>query len=203
MNADSTGLVLHSREGTRWFFDPGALCLEFLTTGGPDDLARFEVLHNPEDLTDWLALSRLRLSPASVSVSSAELQAAHRLRDALWGLARETAHGRLPGERDVAEVNRAAAGPSLVPQIGDDGTHSWQPSAAGGQALSAIARDAVGLFTGRLAARVRECGAHDCFLIFVDASRPGQRRWCAMERCGNRHKVRALRARREKGESLS
>ncbi|WP_425295942.1 CGNR zinc finger domain-containing protein [Nocardia cyriacigeorgica] len=24
---------------------------------------------------------------------------------------------------------------------------------------------------------------------------PGARRWCAMERCGNRHKLRALRAR--------
>ncbi|HET9974249.1 MAG TPA: CGNR zinc finger domain-containing protein, partial [Streptosporangiaceae bacterium] len=27
-------------------------------------------------------------------------------------------------------------------------------------------------------------------------SRPGARRWCAMELCGNRHKLRALRARR-------
>ncbi|WP_411292945.1 CGNR zinc finger domain-containing protein [Streptomyces sp. CBMA123] len=31
-------------------------------------------------------------------------------------------------------------------------------------------------------------------------SRPGRRRWCSMERCGNRHKVRALRARRETGQ---
>uniref|UniRef100_UPI0028119726 CGNR zinc finger domain-containing protein n=1 Tax=Streptomyces sp. TaxID=1931 RepID=UPI0028119726 len=25
--------------------------------------------------------------------------------------------------------------------------------------------------------------------------RPGRRRWCSMERCGNRHKVRAYRSR--------
>jgi predicted RNA-binding Zn ribbon-like protein len=67
--------------------------------------------------------------------------------------------------------------------------------------VSTIARDAVELFTGRFADRIRECGAHDCYLIFVDTSRPGRRRWCAMERCGNRHKVRALRARRDTEEN--
>ncbi|MBB2948223.1 hypothetical protein FB565_008006 [Actinoplanes lutulentus] len=41
-----------------------------------------------------------------------------------------------------------------------------------------------------------ECSGDTCPLVFVDSSRPGARRWCAMERCGNRHKLRALRARR-------
>ncbi|MEU0491087.1 CGNR zinc finger domain-containing protein [Nocardiopsis sp. NPDC006139] len=31
----------------------------------------------------------------------------------------------------------------------------------------------------------------------MDSSRPGRRRWCAMGRCGNRHKIRELRSRRE------
>ncbi|MGC4762555.1 CGNR zinc finger domain-containing protein [Micromonospora sp. DT46] len=52
------------------------------------------------------------------------------------------------------------------------------------------------LFTGPYRDRIRECATHDCYLVFVDTSRPGRRRWCAMERCGNRHKVRSLRARR-------
>ncbi|NUP00309.1 MAG: CGNR zinc finger domain-containing protein, partial [Nonomuraea sp.] len=43
--------------------------------------------------------------------------------------------------------------------------------------------------------RIRECAGDNCPLVFVDTSRPGARRWCAMERCGNRHKLRALRAR--------
>ncbi|MEE1805114.1 CGNR zinc finger domain-containing protein, partial [Streptomyces sp. BE133] len=33
-----------------------------------------------------------------------------------------------------------------------------------------------------------------------DTSRPGRRRWCAMERCGNLHKVRAHRARHTKND---
>jgi predicted RNA-binding Zn ribbon-like protein len=52
------------------------------------------------------------------------------------------------------------------------------------------------LLSGPLAVRIRECASDDCPLVFVDSSRPGARRWCAMERCGNRHKLRALRARR-------
>ncbi|WFR67367.1 CGNR zinc finger domain-containing protein [Curtobacterium flaccumfaciens] len=32
--------------------------------------------------------------------------------------------------------------------------------------------------------------------MFYDSSRGGTRRWCSMQRCGNRAKVRAHRARR-------
>jgi predicted RNA-binding Zn ribbon-like protein len=56
--------------------------------------------------------------------------------------------------------------------------------------VSAIARDAIDLVAGPHAERIRECAADDCSLIFVDLSRPGQRRWCSMERCGNRAKQR-------------
>jgi predicted RNA-binding Zn ribbon-like protein len=62
-------------------------------------------------------------------------------------------------------------------------------------ALATLARDAVDLFGGPLAGRIRVCSADDCGLLFVDTSRPGQRRWCSMERCGNRAKVREHRAR--------
>ncbi len=75
----------------------------------------------------------------------------------------------------------------------------WAPGATGARLLSTVARDAIDLFTGPYADRVRECGADDCRLLFVDTSRPGRRRWCAMEHCGNREKARAHRARRAPG----
>jgi predicted RNA-binding Zn ribbon-like protein len=62
------------------------------------------------------------------------------------------------------------------------------------QALSALARDAIDLFTGPLRQRVRSCAAEDCELLFVDASRPGRRRWCSLNRCGSREKMRRYRA---------
>ena len=92
-------------------------------------------------------------------------------------------------------LNAWAARPALAPQL--DGTGravAWHGSAA--NALATLARDAVDLVTGPYAQRVRQCAADDCALMFVDTSRPGQRRWCSMDRCGNRRKTSAYRRRR-------
>lgn len=196
MTPTANGLTLRSPEGVAYLFDPGALCLEFLTTGGPGVLARYEVLHQPADLAEWLPLSRLRLDPATIRVSADQLRTAHRLRDALWRLGRDSARTGRRRPDDLAEINRIARPAPLVPQATPDGEQAWLTPADGDQVLSTIARDAIRLFTGDLAGRVRECGSPDCYLLFVDTSRPGRRRWCAMEGCGNRHKAGSLRARR-------
>ncbi|WP_435881605.1 CGNR zinc finger domain-containing protein [Streptomyces anthocyanicus] len=189
------GLTLVSHEGRSYRFDPGALCLELLTTGGPGAFARWEVLHEPADLMAWVERSRLA-DGLDLSVDRADVARTRALRDALFLLAADRAHGR-PLRRDHLEaVNSAAAEPPLVTRLEPDGTRGWAPGATGSRLLSTVARDAIELFTGPYADRIRECGAHNCFLLFVDTSRPGRRRWCAMEHCGNREKVRAHRARR-------
>ncbi|OEV26920.1 zf-CGNR multi-domain protein [Streptomyces nanshensis] len=196
MTATANGVALRSPEGTSFVFDAGALCLEFLTTGGPGVLSGHDSLQTPDDLARWCAASRLRLAPGDLHISDGEFRAARWLRDALSRLAGAVAAGRPPRPPDVDEVNQAAQLPPLVPQMAAGGAHSRYRPADAFQVLSTVARDAVELFTGPLATRVRECGAPDCSLVFVDTSRPGRRRWCAMERCGNRHKVRSLRERR-------
>jgi len=196
MSSTATGFVMNPPDGASYLFDPGALCFELLTTGGPGEFARWESLHEPRDLADWLARSRLHLDTGQVRISAGEVAAARRVRDAIMRMAQDAIHDRPLAPEDVAEVNRAAAAPPLAPAIAPGGTRAWALPADASQALSTVARDAVELFTGRFADRIRECSAHDCRLVFVDTSRPGRRRWCAMERCGNRSKVRALRTRR-------
>ncbi|MBD0421998.1 ABATE domain-containing protein [Streptomyces sp. TRM S81-3] len=196
----SPGLTLTSREGKPYRFDPGALCLELLTTGGPGAFSRWEVLHEPADLAAWADRSRLP-DGLELAVDRTDVERARALRDALFLLAADRAHGR-PLRPDLLDaVNAAAAEPPLVTRIEPDGTRGWAPGATGTRLLSTVARDAIDLFTGPYADRIRECGAHNCYLLFVDTSRPGRRRWCAMEHCGNREKARAHRARRapEKG----
>lgn len=200
MTPRTTGLPMSPRHGAPYVFDPGTLCLELLLTGGPGPYAVHEVLHEPRRFAEWLALCRLRLDPGQVSVSAAELAEARATRDALWRLALARARGGVLLGEDVAAVNRAAARPPLAPALSADGTRAWVLPATASEVLSAFARDAVELFTGPFAERVRECAASDCGLVFVDTSRPGRRRWCSMERCGNRQKVRSLRARRGSGE---
>ncbi|WP_409470270.1 CGNR zinc finger domain-containing protein [Streptomyces sp. HC307] len=191
----SPGLTLISYEGTPYRFDPGALCLELLPTGGPGAFARFEVLHEPADLVTWAGHSRLSAG-LDLNVTEDELERARALRNTLFLLTADRAHGRPLQQRHLEVVNAAAALPPLVARLTPDGTRAWAPGATGTQLLSTVARDAIDLFTGLYADRIRECAAHDCFLLFVDTSRPGRRRWCAMEHCGNRAKVRAHRARK-------
>ncbi|MER7661144.1 MULTISPECIES: CGNR zinc finger domain-containing protein [unclassified Streptomyces] len=199
MSEVARGLTLRTPDGRPYRFDPGALCLELLLTGGPGVYARWEVLHEPADLVRWARQSRLPggLEPV---VTPEEVTRARALRDALWRLAADRMRGGPLTPADLAVVNEAAAKAPPVPRFTADGSHGWVPGATGTQLLSAVARDVVDLFTGPYAHRIRECGAHDCFLLFVDTSRPGRRRWCAMENCGNRSKVRAHRARHTESE---
>ncbi|WP_149183085.1 CGNR zinc finger domain-containing protein [Streptomyces sp. TRM49041] len=194
MTEAATGLTLYTPEGRPYRFDPGALCLELLTTGGPGPLARYEVLDTPAGLHAWLTAGRLAPGPP-LTVEPADLPAVRELRDALHGLAAARAHLRPLEPAEVAVVNAAAADAPLAVRMTPEGHREWAPGATVAALRSTIARDAIALFTGPHAHRVRECGAHDCFLLFVDTSRPGRRRWCAMERCGNRQKVRTHRAR--------
>ncbi|MFM9369269.1 CGNR zinc finger domain-containing protein [Streptomyces sp. Da 82-17] len=183
--------------GRSFGFDPGALCLELLPTGGAERYPQFESLHGPADLRAWAAESRL--GPGlEVTVDEAELSAAYALRRALWQLAeaRVDGAGALPPEPLAVVDATAAAAPPLTPRLLPDGTRGWVEGGTGSELLSTVARDAIDLFTGPYADRIRVCGAENCALIFADTSRAGRRRWCSMERCGNRNKVRSHRAAR-------
>ncbi|MDG4826847.1 CGNR zinc finger domain-containing protein [Asanoa sp. WMMD1127] len=195
MRLGATGRRLNDPKGGSFWFDAGAVCLDFAHTGGEGIYAVFESLHEPADLGEWLAappLSVVVTSPVSVR----ELSRAKALRQAIW----ETAHARaadrpLPTAA-IDTINRAAAEPPLLPKLTADGTAArWAPPIRAGQALSTLAREMIDLLSGPLATRIRECASDNCPLVFVDTSRPGSRRWCAMERCGNRHKLRTHRAR--------
>jgi predicted RNA-binding Zn ribbon-like protein len=169
-------------------FNTGRACLDFAHTGGEGAWAVWELIHDARAAGRWLSVV---LDGVPVTVADADLAQVRAVRHAITRLA-FAAMGRQPyAPDDVAVVNAAAGAPPLVPRLDGAGVR-----VAGGDApaaLSTLARDAIDLFGGPLAGRVRECAADNCGLLFVDASRPGRRRWCSMERCGNRAKVRAYR----------
>lgn len=193
-SAATRGLTLRSRTGVSYRFDPGALCLELLPTGGPGPYRRYEVLHRPEDLAAWADRSRLTPTPL-LEISQAEVDDARRLRDALFRVVIAHTDGDPHPPGDLEIVNEAAARPALAPAIAPTGERRWAGTPGGTHLLATVARDAVELLTGPFAHRVRTCAGENCRLVYVDTSRPGRRRWCSMEHCGNLHKVRALRAR--------
>lgn len=196
--------TLTGHDGQRYRFDPGSFALELLVSGGPGEYRRYEVLHTPADLATWLADSRLTatapVTPADLRITETELDAVKRLRDAFWRVAQSMARGGDVPPDDLAVLNAATA--ETPRPVVDPGTRAlaWAGPITGTQVLGAAARDAVELVAH---GGVRACSAADCGLLFVDASRAGNRRWCSMERCGNRHKVRAHRARHETGPAAA
>jgi predicted RNA-binding Zn ribbon-like protein len=100
---------------------------------------------------------------------------------------------------DVTVINEAARRPSLAPALDPGGRGIRWASGPCSAALAVVARDAVDLLASEKLARVRECAAANCSLLFLDESRAGRRRWCAMTRCGNRAKAAAAYRRRRGG----
>ncbi|PZG18118.1 zf-CGNR multi-domain protein, partial [Spongiactinospora gelatinilytica] len=92
MTETAVGLILHTREGVAYRFDPGALCLELLPTGGPEAPGGYEVMRTPADLAAWAGRSRLRVDPALVEAGPGDVERARALRDALWRIASAHAH---------------------------------------------------------------------------------------------------------------
>jgi predicted RNA-binding Zn ribbon-like protein len=92
-------------------------------------------------------------------------------------------------------VNAAAKRPAPAPALAADGQLRWHAEEPIAATLSLVARDTLDLAFSPLLARLRQCAGTDCGAMFVDTSRPGHRRWCSMNTCGNRAKKDALKAR--------
>ena len=182
-------------EWARFIFIAGRLCIDFTQTGGETGKrAYWERFHQPSDLADWLAESPLQLQ--GIQVHPEEFRTALTLREAIWRVASAIVQKGAPLAEDVETINHVAETPDLPPQLVLDGLEEvWYSPATATAALSTIARDAIDLFSGELRSRIRECENPNCGLMFVDSSRPGQRRWCLMKRCGNMAKTSKYRKR--------
>ena len=169
-------------------FGLGHVTLDFLATLGGRPGNRIERLAAPPDLSRWIAEARIA-GPADASREL--LDDARELREAIRRVLASAREGGPPGAADLALVNGWARSPVSAPQIGPGLARvSVGPDPVTG-ALAGIARESVEFVTGPDLARVRTCAG--CTLLFVDRSRPGTRRWCSMERCGNRNKTARYR----------
>jgi len=155
--------------------------------------AGFERLQAPEDLMSWLRAANLAAVEATTATRRS-LTAARSLREAIYRCGLAAVIGQPMARADIDAINQCAARPPLRPQLID---HVLVQSGADPlrAALSTLAADALNMLGSHLRHRIRICAG--CQMMFLDTSRPGRRRWCSsVSGCGNRAKVRALRARR-------
>lgn len=186
-----TGVWIAPPASPRWWFDSGALSLDFAHTTELESPAAIEALENPSDLTGWITE---RFGELGDDAQPRDLVDALALRSAILRLARAAAARSAFSADDVDSLNLYAATPDVPPALAGGTRQAGRTRVRVGQALATIARDAVKLLCDS-EARIRECTADDCSLVFYDESRTNNRRWCSMQRCGNRAKVTAFRAR--------
>jgi predicted RNA-binding Zn ribbon-like protein len=171
----------------------GRLCLDFIRTlrhRGTD--AAVEELAGPAALVAWVR----QFGPCEAGGPGAvRLEEARELREAIHELIQAARDGRRPGQGARGSVNRVAAHAVPVPSLDAAGRLRWHADDPVTAVLAQVARDALDLVTSPAVARIRECAGPRCGALFIDSSRPGTRRWCSMNTCGNRAKKDTLRAR--------
>ncbi len=189
----------------------GRPCLDFINTVDPRlGDAQHDYLASYADLVRWFAYAKL-LSEAQVAsllrVAARQPRAAHArfaravaLREALYRVFSTIAAQQAPSADDLATIQATYA--KMLAQarlVATSETFAWGwPEGADvfDLAFWTVIQSAVELLTAPELRRVKVCpGLNDCGWLFLDTSKSGRRRWCSMEGCGSRAKMRSYYAR--------
>jgi len=177
------------------------LCLAYVNTrswrGSP---VPTEELHTINDVTGWISTTAPANAALATQCAAHWLQspgeaamafaAAIGLREILYRVFASVAASTTP---DLTTFNIALAqAASRSRLVCDDGTYAWvaEPGpASAARLLSGVLWSAADVLAGPRRARLRVCANPKCGYLFLDDSKPGNRRWCAMSACGNRAKA--------------
>lgn len=187
----------------------GDLALDFLNTqdGPPDGPPENDALLEYDDLVIWArhvgelddaeVASLIELGRRHPAQAKALLDRAVSVRADLYSLFSASAH-RTPSPSAALDAIRDVEGEALeharLVSRGEHMAWSWDDDRELGRPLWPVVHAAVELLTGDRLGRVKACGG--CRYLFVDASKNGSRRWCAMEDCGTAAKSKTFVARR-------
>ena len=190
---------------TAWIVAPSEeLCLDFTNTrywrGTPDPT---EQLGSLGDLLGWCG-SKLGL-PAGWARSlegwgetngagAASLFAeALAEREAIYRLFFACAAGSAPAPADLTRLNQALGEAPARRALDAKGRgFGWRIARLAPSApllLTPVLWSAADLLAGPRLERLRHCANPHCQWLFLDDSKSGNRRWCAMSACGNRAKA--------------
>ena len=100
---------------------------------------------------------------------------------------------------DTEALDDLVASAALGVAFGPDGRPSLGPGAGGGPADRSLGRLLAVMVVaeaGGTWGRLKACRNEECRWIFYDASKNYSGRWCNMDLCGARHKMRAYRERK-------
>jgi predicted RNA-binding Zn ribbon-like protein len=182
----------------------GELCLDFANTvNGHARMPQHEYLHDYRDLVLWgrhagtlsAGEARVLLREASARPSDAEAVYHHSLdlREMIFRIFTALAAGRLADRADLEHLNaawREDQGHVRLIRSGGRFQLGWDDEPCLEQLPRAATASAIALLTSPRVHRLRSCAGERCDWLFVDTSRNHLRRWCTMDECGNRAKMK-------------
>ncbi len=164
-----------------------------------------ETLTSYADLLSWSLKERLLTKEEWVklglrtgneeALTKKVMADAHRLREAIYRIFSAVAHERRANRKDIDFLNGRLAKSLGKLELRDSGAEfkwAWRDTESADMMLWPIARSAADLLTSDDLARVRECANEEegCGSLFLDFSKSQTKKWCSMESCGNRMKLR-------------
>jgi len=196
----------------RWSFhlSGGRLCVDLANTVSWRGSGRgIERLSECGDLVEWArqagVLTAAEARRAEREARSRPAAAARMLtrtrafREAIYRIFRGIALGVAPRTADLARLDRELHDALRHLRLARKGPRVALVWSGGvgllARPLWAAARSAADVLVSDNLRRLKTCGAANCGWVFLDTSRSGTRRWCAMEVCGSRAKARSYYAR--------
>lgn len=177
-----------------WELVGGHLVLDWLNTRSwrRDPTRDHERLPDVEAFDRWRAeVSRLHAVDVPASEQD-ELVAIREVRDDVLALL--DARAERPKALRFRDALAGAIGRS---DLASGPPAAWHaPSDSRRPALDTLVLAADVLLRSDAAARIRQCGLHECGWYFLDTTRNRSRRWCTPDECGNLARVRRYSARR-------
>jgi predicted RNA-binding Zn ribbon-like protein len=195
---------------SKFKFVAGSLGLDFLNTVGgwiPSgrkrdyaDCILGEKLETFRDLVEWARLAGI-INPSEARIltlceNCAIVERAVALRASLYRTAKSLFEGWRPPQADLDRLNQEIAAAEAHRRLAFSGgklIRTWDEPDSPDRMLWSVVESAAKLLTSPDAALVRQCPGSECGWFFLDASRNRARRWCQMQTCGNRAKVKRFR----------
>lgn len=198
----------------------GRVCLDFINTidprgSQPAGARPRDYLDGYTDLALWSGYARLLpeqrvaalLASATQHPNSAQevFERAISLREVFYRVFSSVADGKQPADGDLETLRsgyRKTMAEAHLVYSPDGFTWQWPDrDDALDQMLWPLVRSAIELLTAPELRRVKVCpGLGDCGWLFLDTSKSGQRRWCSMDSCGSRAKMRRYYTRSHSGD---
>lgn len=182
----------------------GDLCLDFANTvNGHGRMIQHEYIHDYQDLVLWgghagaLNPNETKRLVKKARLDTGEAKAVYQkgleLRETVFRIFSALAGGKQPDPVDLERLNaawREGMDHARLIQVSNGFELGWDDEPCLANPLRLVTTSAVRLLTTVQVQLVRKCSGEGCDWLFVDGSRNHLRKWCSMEECGNRAKMR-------------